>query len=110
MRYVMPGWSRYRTARTASCRTTSSSGSRSSGALAEHSFPEERGKVYAAHFALTHACWLVTYPVVGHAAARWGAPHTFTVAGVVCLLITLVAWLMGGSRGAHVHSPPTTMS
>lgn len=82
----------------------------SSTLLAEHSFPEERGKVYAAHFALTHACWLVTYPVVGHAAARWGAPHTFTVAGVVCLLITLVAWLMGGSRAAHVHPPPTRLA
>ncbi len=77
----------------------------SSTLLAEHSFPEERGKVYAAHFALTHACWLVTYPVVGHAAARWGTPWTFTVAGVACLLITLLAWLNKSRRGPHVHSP-----
>lgn len=42
----------------------------SSTLLAEHSFPEERGKVFAAHFALTHACWPVTYPVVGREQAR----------------------------------------
>lgn len=76
----------------------------SSTLLAEHTLAEERGRAYAAHFALTHACWLITYPAVGHAAARWGAPATFTAAGVVCLLITVAAKALGrGSRGAHVH-------
>lgn len=40
----------------------------SSTLLAEHTVAEERGRAYAAHFALTHACWLITYPAVGHAA------------------------------------------
>jgi MFS transporter, NRE family, putaive nickel resistance protein len=72
--------------------------------LAEHTQGAERGRVYAAHFALTHACWLVTYPGVGHAAAAWGAPLTFTLAGVVC---TATAWLASTqktSTAAHVHS------
>ena len=63
----------------------------SSTLLAEHTREEERGRAYAAHFALTHACWLLTYPAVGHAAAKWGAPATFTGAGAVCLLVTLAA-------------------
>src|SRR5215210_7164999 len=72
--------------------------------LAEHTFEEERGRAYAAHFALTHACWLVTYPAVGHAAARWGPPVTFTAAGVVCLIVTAAAVALGrGAGGAHVH-------
>ena len=76
----------------------------SSTLLAEHTVAEERGRAYAAHFALTHACWLITYPAVGHAAARWGAPITFTAAGIVCLLITAAATVLGrGSRGAHLH-------
>ena len=76
----------------------------SSTLLAEHTREEERGRAYAAHFALTHACWLVTYPAVGHAAARWGAPATFTAAGAVCLLITAAAVVLGrGARGAHTH-------
>ncbi len=77
----------------------------SSTLLAEHTFEDERGRAYAAHFALTHVCWLLTYPAVGHAAARWGAPSTFTAAGVVCLLVTAVAAVAGrGARGPHSHA------
>jgi NRE family putative nickel resistance protein-like MFS transporter len=77
----------------------------SSTLLAEHTVEEERGRAYAAHFALTHACWLVTYPAVGHAAARWGAPTTFSVAGIICLLITAAAIALGRGvgHGAHTH-------
>jgi len=77
----------------------------SSTLLAEHTVAEERGRAYAAHFALTHACWFITYPAVGHAAAKWGAPLTFTAAGVVCLLITAVAKVFGqGPPRAHTHT------
>ncbi len=76
----------------------------SSTLLAEHTREEERGRAYAAHFALTHACWLVTYPAVGYAASRWGAPVTFTAAGAVCLLVTAFALALGrGTNGAHTH-------
>ncbi|MDQ3818888.1 MAG: MFS transporter [Acidobacteriota bacterium] len=76
----------------------------SSTLLAEHTFEEERGRAYAAHFALTHACWLITYPAAGHAGVRWGAPATFTVAGVACLLITMLAKVLGtGATHAHTH-------
>jgi NRE family putative nickel resistance protein-like MFS transporter len=76
----------------------------SSTLLAEHTHEDERGRAYAAHFALTHACWLITYPAIGHAAARWGAPMTFTAAGIVCLLVTAAAFALGGGvGGAHSH-------
>lgn len=76
----------------------------SSTLLAEHTHEEERGRAYAAHFALTHACWLVTYPAIGHAAAQFGTPLTFTVAGAVCLLVTALAFVTGrGAGGAHTH-------
>jgi NRE family putative nickel resistance protein-like MFS transporter len=76
----------------------------SSTLLAEHTIKEERGRAYAAHFALTHLCWLVSYPAIGHAAAKWGASSTFTGAGVVCLLVTVIAMLLGyGKREAHTH-------
>lgn len=63
--------------------------------LAEHTIEAERGRAYAAHFALTHACWLITYPATGYAAARWGSPMAFTLAGGVCLLTTVVAFHRG---------------
>ena len=76
----------------------------SSTLLAEHTFEEERGRAYAAHFALTHVCWLITYPAVGHAAALWGSPVTFTVAGLICLAVTVAAFAVGrGTSSAHVH-------
>ena len=76
----------------------------SSTLLAEHTREEERGRAYAAHFALTHACWLVTYPAVGYTAARWGAPVTFTAAGALCLFVTFAAMALGGGvSDAHSH-------
>lgn len=45
-----------------------------------------------------------TYPAVGHASARWGSPVTFTIAGLVCLVVTVVGFALGrGSSSAHVH-------
>ena len=76
----------------------------SSTLLAEHTIEGERGRAYAAHFALTHLFWLASYPAVGHAAANWGAPTTFTAAGFVCLLVTIIAFALGyGRREAHTH-------
>lgn len=76
----------------------------SSTLLAEHTFEDERGRAYAAHFALTHACWLITYPTIGHASARWGSTATFTVAGLACLAITALAATLGHRRWApHAH-------
>lgn len=76
----------------------------SSTLLAEHTIEGERGRAYAAHFALTHFCWLVSYPAIGHSAAKWGSPLTFTGAGIVCLLVTVIAMFLGyGKREAHTH-------
>lgn len=76
----------------------------SSTLLAEHTDETERGRAYAAHFALTHACWLITYPALGYAAAYFGTPATFTAAGIVCLMITAAAFFLGrGEIGSPVH-------
>ena len=74
----------------------------SSALLADHTAEDERGRVYAAHFALTHAFWLFAYPAVGHAVERWGAPIAFSLAAVGCGLVTVVAAL-GSPSKPHVH-------
>ena len=72
--------------------------------LAEHTVEEERGRAYAAHFALTHFFWLLSYPAIGHASANWGAPKTFSAAGFVCVGVTFLAFLIGyGRREPHTH-------
>lgn len=63
--------------------------------LAEHTEECERGRAYAAHFALTHACWLITNPAAGHATTRFGAPLALTLAGILCIAITSLAIQLG---------------
>jgi NRE family putative nickel resistance protein-like MFS transporter len=71
------------------------------GLLADHTQPEERGRAYAAHFALTHLFWLFTYPAAGYLAREIGTPRTFTVAGVFCLVLTLAAAAIRGVHRSH---------
>ncbi len=54
----------------------------SSTLLAEHTIETERGRAFAAHFALTHLFWLISYPSIAHAATSFGAAKTFSYAGV----------------------------
>jgi len=69
----------------------------------------DRPAVFAAQFALSHACWLVAYPLVGWLGASAGLAITFLVAAAIAGLATLlsvVAW-HGAPAGqlAHQHAP-----
>jgi NRE family putative nickel resistance protein-like MFS transporter len=75
----------------------------SSALLADHTSEDERGRVYAAHFALTHAFWLIAYPAIGHSVERWGAPRTFTLAAIACAIITVAAAVNGPRAEPHTH-------
>lgn len=75
----------------------------SSTLLAEHTAESERGKGYAAHFALTHAFWLFTYPAIGHGIDEWGVPITLSAAGGLCLLIATVVVVFRKPNHDHVH-------
>lgn len=75
----------------------------SSTLLAEHTSEAERGRAYAAHFALTHAFWLFSYPAVGHGISEMGMPITLSVAGGFCLLIAAVAVISRKPNHDHVH-------
>ncbi|WP_317057167.1 MFS transporter [Roseovarius rhodophyticola] len=52
---------------------------------------EDRPAVFAAQFALSHACWLFTYPMAGWAGAVWGLGPTFILLATVGLLSALLA-------------------
>lgn len=71
--------------------------------LAEHTGETERGRAYAAHFAWTHAFWLITYPAIGHGVAAIGVPWTFTLAGIVCLIIAMIAAFSPKATFNHQH-------
>jgi len=57
--------------------------------------PEDRGAVFAAQFALSHACWLVTYPLAGWVGAGAGlsvAALLLAAIGALGLIAVLRIW------------------
>ncbi|SEB96254.1 Predicted arabinose efflux permease, MFS family [Nitratireductor aquibiodomus] len=57
--------------------------------------PEDRPALFAAQFALSHACWLIAYPLAGWAGAALGLPFTAVILAAVAAVaigIALAIW------------------
>ena len=55
--------------------------------------PEDRPAVFAAQFALSHAAWLLTYPLAGWLGPSVGMPSTLAILGAVTLAgVATAAW------------------
>lgn len=67
----------------------------------------DRTAVFAAQFALSHACWLVAYPLAGWLGAEAGFGIAFLVLGALAAVSTVAAvrlWPSGDSiEVEHVH-------
>ncbi|RTL17385.1 MAG: MFS transporter [Burkholderiales bacterium] len=79
-----------------------------SGRLLRRSASEQdRPALFAAQFALSHACWLITYPVAGWLGARVGLDASFLTLAVLAGLTTLLSmrlWPQGDpAELAHTH-------
>jgi MFS family permease len=58
--------------------------------LRRSSAPEDRPALFAAQFALSHACWLITYPLAGWAGATFGLkPAALLLAAIAALGILM---------------------
>ncbi|MDO9506700.1 MAG: MFS transporter [Hydrogenophaga sp.] len=68
--------------------------------LRRSAHPEDRPALFAAQFALSHACWLVFYPLAGWLGARFGMPTSFVVLGGAG---AMAAWV--ASRAWPAHDP-----
>ncbi|MCL6285017.1 MFS transporter [Ruegeria sp. 2012CJ41-6] len=53
--------------------------------------PEDRPALFAAQFTLSHACWLLAYPLTGWLLARFGPAPSFFALGGICALSLLAA-------------------
>lgn len=63
--------------------------------LRRSSHAEDRPAVFAAQFALSHACWLITYPLAGWGGAALGLPGVALVlaaAAAVSVLFAVYFW------------------
>ncbi|MCB1743669.1 MAG: MFS transporter [Gammaproteobacteria bacterium] len=76
--------------------------------LRRSSHEDDRSAVFAAQFALSHACWLFTYPLAGWLATLLGLPLTLLLLGLGALVGTGMAvmiWPSGDPR-IMVHDHP----
>ena len=75
--------------------------------LRRSAHPADRPAIYAAQFSLSHACWLIAYPLAGYLGAAFDMPAAFLVLAVVALVATAAAfalWPAGDSTEMeHLH-------
>lgn len=68
---------------------------------------EDRPAVFTAQFALSHACWLITYPLAGWAGHALGMGAALLLLGAMALLGAAAAWLVWPADDPdvveHVH-------
>ncbi|MGR3636733.1 MAG: MFS transporter [Shimia sp.] len=66
----------------------------------------DRPAVFTAHFALSHACWLVTYPPAGWSGVQFGLGMSMLIMGGVATVATavgLLVWRTTSGEIAHHH-------
>lgn len=68
----------------------------------------DRGAVFAAQFALSHACWLVTYPLAGWIGAEAGLPVTAMALAAIgfCGLIAVLRLWPARDNATLPHAHP----
>lgn len=75
--------------------------------LRRSSGQSDRPALFAAQFALSHACWLIAYPMAGWFGARFGMPIAFLGLGMMTTVGLIAAPLLWPSRDpeiiTHVH-------
>jgi len=68
---------------------------------------EDRPAVFTAQFALSHACWLLTYPLAGWIGHALGMGSAMLLLGAVALIGAVAAWLVWPADDPdvveHVH-------
>ncbi|RVG03264.1 MFS transporter [Sinorhizobium meliloti] len=75
--------------------------------LRRSSHPADRPALFAAQFALSHACWLITYPLAGWLGATVGLPATFvSLCVIAAAAMSTATWLWPAhdpDEIEHVH-------
>ena len=68
----------------------------------------DRPAVFAAQFALSHACWLLTYPLAGRLGSSAGLASTAAILAVITLAGVVLAWILWPANDPEVieHDHP----
>lgn len=69
--------------------------------------PAHLPELFAAQFSLSHACWLLAYPLAGWVGAAWGLDAAFAALALLALTGGLLAWRVWPAPDqeivAHTH-------
>ena len=75
--------------------------------LRRSSHAEDRPALFAAQFALSHACWLIAYPVAGMVSATYGTGPAFLALAALCAIGIIGLFVLWPAHDpeqiAHVH-------
>ena len=82
-------------------------GIRGSELLAANSDGAERAHIYAAHFALSHAGWGLTYPLVGFTTTAFGFGPTAGIFAALIALVSLPGWFRRQRGGVDPDQDPS---
>ncbi|QIA21986.1 MFS transporter [Mesorhizobium sp. AA22] len=74
--------------------------------LRRSSQPEDRPSLFAAQFALSHACWLVTYPLAGWLGVNFGLAATFVILACIAGAALIAAFLVWPASDPEVLEHP----
>lgn len=75
--------------------------------LRRSSTSEDRPALFAAQFALSHSCWLLTYPLAGWIGAEFSIQASFialSLVAVTSLLIAVIIWRPEHEIASQLHS------
>ena len=80
-------------------------GIRGTELLASDSDGDERPHIYAAHFALSHAGWGLTYPLAGWLSTVLGFGKTAGIFAVMLILVSCYVWMQSRRSAKKIPSP-----
>ena len=72
--------------------------------LRRSSNADDRPSLFAAHFAISHSCWLLTYPLAGWVGASFGLPAAAIVLAVIAAVGVCAAFLIWPTADANALS------
>jgi MFS family permease len=82
--------------------------------LRRSSNEQDRPALFAGQFALSHTCWLITYPVAGWIGSTFGLTVAFVVLGMFAALTWLLATVLWPKKDfmelEHSHDLPLNHS
>ena len=62
--------------------------------LREETNEHDRTAIFGAQFSLSHACWLLTYPVMGYVLLLVGLKASFFIIASLVICTTFIAWFL----------------